>query len=142
MNPAKTTLCCSLLCVLFLSSAVECSFAFTPPRSHDKRTPANSRQNDITIACPTQISYRIEVIPQWEAGAHGIKILKLEDATVSGRILSCNYSANSGPVRDSSFLIREMPAGYICKTERVYGAKNWMFTCKRAVAPIKIKPKA
>ena len=130
-------LCCvavSLLSVLyamgFSTNGIEAAMA------------VNNRQNDITIQCPTQISYRIEAVPQWEAGFHGIKLLKFEDASVNGRMLICNYSANSGSVRDSSFLIREMPAGYVCKTERVYGARNWVFICKRAVAPIKTKPKS
>ncbi len=134
----KTTLCCIALCVLSLSSTVFGAFG----NGNDAEMRINNRQNDITITCPGQISYRIEAVPQWDAGLYGIKLLKFEDATVSGRILTCNYSANNGSVRDSSVLMREMPAGYVCKTERVYGAKNWMFTCKRAVAPLKTKPKS
>ena len=134
-------LCCLALGLLLLSSSM---LYASGPSMHgtDAETLSNKQQNDITISCPTQVSYRIEAVPQWEAGFHGIKLLTLEDATVSGRILTCNYSANIGSVRDTSMLTREMPAGYICKSERVYGAKNWMFTCKRAVAPIKIKPKS
>ena len=125
--------------MLLLSS--ECLFAFAAARG-DRKMSITKRQNDLTIACPTQISYRIESVPQWDAGYFGLKVLPFEDATVSGRMLTCNYSVNKGSTRDSSMLTREMPAGYICKSERVYGAKNWGFTCKRAVAPIKIKPKS
>ena len=137
----KTTAGWLVLCVLLLSSALEC-VAFPTASVSDAKMSLNKRQNDITIACPTQVTYRIDANPQWEAGFHGIKRLTLEDATASGRILTCNYAAASGGVRDSSMLTREMPAGYICKSERIYGAKTWAFTCKRAVAPIKIKPKA
>jgi len=126
-----------VLCLLLLSS--ECVLASS---TADGKMSITRRQNDITIACPTQITYRIEAVPQWEAGFHGIKRLTLEDATASGRILTCNYSGNTGSVGGVSMLTREMPAGYICKSEQLYGAKNWMFTCKRAVAPIKIKPKS
>ena len=139
MNRITTTLGSLALCLLLLWP--ECVFASATVVG-DSDMSLKKRQNDITITCPTQISYRIEAIPQWEAGFHAIKLLKFEDASVSGRMLTCNYSANSGSVRDSSFLSREMPAGYICRNERVYGAKNWVFVCKRAVAPIKIKPKS
>jgi hypothetical protein len=137
----KTTAGSLVLCVLLLSSATESVLAFTTAGS-DTKMSLTKRQNDITIACPTQVTYRIDANPQWEAGFHGIKRLTLEDATASGRILTCNYAAASGGVRDSSMLSREMPAGYICTSNRVYGAKTWAFTCKRAVAPIRIKPKA
>jgi hypothetical protein len=137
----KTTLCCFTLCVLSLSLVAEIVCASSTAGS-DADMPIKIRQNDITIACPTQISYRVETVTGWDAGFFGTKLLAFEDASVTGRILACNYSANKGSVRDSSTLTREMPAGYICKSESVYGAKNWMFTCKRAVAPIKIKPKS
>ena len=127
------------MCVLLVSSA----YVFASSTADtDGELSVRKRQNDITIACPRQISYQIETVSPWDAGMHGIKILKLEDATVSGRVLSCNYSANKGSVRDSSMLTREMPAGYICKNERHPGAKTWTFLCKRAVAPIRIKPKS
>ena len=79
------------------------------------------RQNDITITCPTQVSYRIEAIPQWEAGFQAVKRLTFSDAAVTGRTLVCNYSVNNGSATDSSVLMQEMPAGYICKSERIYG---------------------
>ena len=96
-------------------------------------------QNDITITCPDKVTYQAQAIPEWNAGMHSIKQMKLEDATVSGRTLNCNYSGPGGG--DWSVLMREMPAGYICTTNQVYGTKNRQFLCKRAVAPIKIKPK-
>ena len=137
----KTTLCCFALCILSLSFAAQGVSAYSTPGS-DADMSINIRQNDITITCPKQMSYRAEALAGWDAGYYELKILMFEDATVAGRILTCNYSANKGGVRDTSMLAREMPAGYFCKSERVHGAKNWSFTCKRAVAPIKIKPKS
>ena len=96
-------------------------------------------QNDITITCPDRVTYQAQPVAEWNAGMHSIKQMKLVDATVAGRTLNCNYSGPGGG--DWSVLMREMPAGYICTTNRVYGTKNRQFLCKRAVAPIKIKPK-
>ena len=137
----KTVLRCFTLCILSLWLAPECIYASSTDGS-DADMSINIRRNDMTIACPTRISYRVEAVPGWDAGYYGIKTLTFEDASVTGRLLACNYSVNKGSVKDSSTLTREMPAGYVCKSESVYGAKNWMFTCKRAVAPIKIKPKS
>ena len=133
----KSTVCCFALCVMALSSA-EFSWAM----GGDAEMSVTKRRNDMIISCPTQLSYRVESNPGWDPGYYAIKVLVFEDATVSGRMLTCNYSVNKGSARDSSMLTREMPAGYVCKTELIYGAKNWGFACKRAVAPIKIKPKS
>ena len=97
-------------------------------------------QNDITITCPDRVTYQAQSIPEWNAGMHSIKQMKFVDATVAGRTLNCNYSGPGGG--DWSVLMREMPAGYICTTDHPYGTKNRQFLCKRAVAPIKIKPKS
>src|SRR5215203_2680535 len=133
----KTTFCCLALFVSSLSAAAERVSAGSHPDMS-----INIRQNDITITCPKQISYRVEAVSGWDAGYYDLKVLMFEDASVAGRMLTCNYSANKGAVRDTSMLAREMPAGYVCKNDRVHGAKNWSFTCKGAVAPIKIKPKS
>jgi hypothetical protein len=98
-----------------------------------------NRRNDITITCPDRITYQIQPIAAWNAGMHGIKVLQFKDATVNGRILYCNYSASNG---DSSTLLRDMPAGYVCTTDSRPNFKNWGFVCKRPVPPIKIKPKS
>jgi len=137
----KASFACLGLLILSLSFATECAAA-SLAASGDEDMSLNIRQNDITITCPKQMSYRAEALAGWDAGYYELKILMFEDATVAGRILTCNYSANKGGVRDTSMLAREMPAGYVCNSGSVSGAKNWSFTCKRAVAPIKIKPKS
>jgi hypothetical protein len=135
----KTALRCLVLCVLLLSPAWgECVFASPPTRGGDP-TPINNLQNEITITCPDKVTYQAQSIAEWNAGMHSIKQMKFVDATVSGRTLNCNYSGLGGG--DWSVLMREMPAGYICTTDRAYGTKNRIFLCKRAVAPIKIRPK-
>jgi hypothetical protein len=98
------------------------------------------KQNDITITCPAQIDYHAQAIAEWNVGFYVIKRLMFEDASVAGRTLTCNYSANSGGTRDSSMLTRDAPRGYIC-TVRPNVNKNRQFDCKRAIAPIKVKPK-
>lgn len=82
----QITLCCLALCVMHMSAA-EFSLA-----GGDAEMSVSKRGNDITIACPTNLSYRVELNPGWDAGYYGIKILPFEDATVSGRMLTCNYS--------------------------------------------------
>jgi len=137
----RTIFCCLALCVLFLSPVPERVFASSAGGNKPEKA-VNKRQNDIAITCPAQVSYQIEAIPQWEAGFYGTKRLVFEDAAVSGRMLTCNYAAKNGSTRDSATLMREIPAGYVCKNDYHAGAKNWQFLCKRAVAPIKIKPKS
>lgn len=133
-------LCCLALYLLSLSLTVLSASGLSTNGTGVEK-PVNGRQNDISIICPTQISYRIEAVEQWEAGFHAVKRLTFADAAVTGRTLVCNYSVNDGSARDSTVLMRETPAGYVCKNDHVAGSKNRQFLCKRAVAPIKIKPR-
>ena len=134
---AATILCAFIFGASFMTWATDLAYARSPVGS--EKLSARITQNDITITCPGRITYQVQPIAEWNAGMYGIKQLKFEDAAVTGRILNCNYSANNG---DSSTLSREMPAGNICKNDFHAGSKNWQFLCKRAVAPIKIKPKS
>ena len=105
--------------------------------SPDAHSGQPSSPQDISIVCPAQIEYRIQPIADWDAALYGIKRWAFDDAVVVGRTINCTYSATNG---DSSTLTRPMPAGYIC-TVLPSVNKNRQFNCKRAVPPIKIKPK-
>lgn len=135
---AATILCALVLGASHITWATGLAYGRSLATGPEKMS-ARKTQNDITITCPGRITYQVQPIAEWNAGMYGIKQLKFEDAAVTGRILNCNYSANNG---DSSTLSREMPAGNICKNDFHAGSKNWQFLCKRAVAPIKIKPKS
>jgi len=98
-------------------------------------------QDYITILCPQKISYQI--LPageQWDAGMDGMKKLLFSEAAVNGRILYCTYAANTGMSRDTSTLTKPMPNGYVCTVYIANNNKGLRFECKRAVAPIKIRP--
>jgi hypothetical protein len=124
---------CFLIVVAALISASGAGVSGSPD-SHSGRS---SSPEDISIVCPAQIEYRIQPIADWDAGLYGIKRWAFDDAAVVGRTINCTYSAING---DSSTLTRPMPAGYIC-TVLPSVNKNRQFNCKRAVPPIKIKPK-
>ena len=102
--------------------------------------PATNPQ-DISITCPAQITYQIQPIAEWDPLLYGLKKLPFAEAEVDGRTLRCNYYLNNGLARDFSTLSKEIPAGYICTVQKTVN-KNRQFACKRAVAPIKIKPKS
>lgn len=139
MNRKKATIYGVLLLgTTFLGSGSALAYTASPATGLGELA-VRSRQNDITITCPDRITYQIQPIAAWNAGIHGIKVLQFKDATVSGRVLYCNYSAGNG---DSSTLLRDMPAGYVCTTDSRPNFRNWHFFCKRPVPPIKIKPKS
>ncbi len=125
---------------LLLLPAIKSAAAGTGPR--DGMTVA-VRQDNITILCPEKISYQI--LPagdQWDAGFYGMKKLVFSEAAIDGRLLSCTYSANNGMTRDTSTLNKAMPNGYICSLYIANSTKGHHFECKRAVAPIRVKPKS
>ena len=139
MNTKSAMLCILIIAALCLTQAVDLAHAESFDGGPGK-TSASARQNDVTITCPARVVYQAQAIPGWNPGIHSMKHLAFVDANVSGRVLYCNYSATSGS--DGATIMREAPAGYICTTDVQYGYKNWQFTCKRAVPPIKIKPKS
>jgi len=126
-----------LSCFLIVVAALISASAMRVSGGPDEHSQRSSNSQDISIMCPAQIEYRVQPIADWDAGLYGIKRWAFDDAVVVGRTINCTYSAING---DSSTLTRPMPAGYIC-TVLPSVNKNRQFNCKRAVPPIKIKPK-
>src|SRR5215203_1471855 len=126
-----------LNCLLIILAGLISASAMRVSGSRDAHSLGPSNPQDPSIVCPAKIEYRFQPIADWDAGWYGIKQLAFDDAAVVGRTLNCTYSASNG---DSSTLVRQMPAGYIC-TVLPSVNKNRQFTCKRAIPPIKIKPK-
>lgn len=87
---------------------------------------------EMSLMCPTEIEYQIVPIADWNATLHSKKRLLFDNATAEGGTVYCTYSANNGVTKDSSTLMKKMPAGYVCEVYNS-GSKSRIITCAQSV---------
>lgn len=122
-----------MLLVMFTS-------AVTVQGTVDRELSSRGDPQDVTITCPSSVTYELRSIDGWNSGMDGMKRIAFESASAQGRTIFCTYEVNNGLNRVSATLQKPMPLGLVCAVY-IAGSKSRSFVCRRPI-PLTIKPKS